>query len=495
MLCVAEAAGLHASSTPDKPALICSGQTLSYGQLWRCAQAVARWLTEARGLSRGDRVVMAANAKDPWFAPTYLGTHLAGAVAVPLDSRISESSRQFVLNRVAPALDLAGRDLDDLRTVLVEASTASAVPQFTGAALGSEDVADIMFTSGSTGMPKGVVLTHGNIKASATNINAFIGNGAADREVVTLPLSHSFGLGRLRCNLLAGGTVILVPGLTFPAVTFDALARHRATGLASVPAGFALMLRVGGDKLAACAEHLAYIEIGSASMDHRHKRELMRLLPRTRICMHYGLTEASRSAFIEFHRDANHLDSIGRPTPNVSIVVADVAGNPLPAGETGQIRIRAATVMKEYWRDPARTAAALKDDGWLDTGDQGHFDADGYLHFEGRGDDLINVGGRKVYPLEVEVVGEAIDGVAECACVAAPDPDQLLGEVPALYLVLRDGAQLEARQVIDAMRGKLSPYAVPRLVRFVPELPRTDSGKLKRAVLRSREFSQDPAVA
>jgi long-chain acyl-CoA synthetase len=340
-----------------------------------------------------------------------------------------------------------------------------------------------MFTSGSTGSPKGVMLSHGNILAAATNINAFIGNGADDREVLTLPLSHSFGLGRLRCNLLAGGTTILVPGLTYPALTLQALAGHAATGLAFVPAGAALMLRLG-EKFAAAASHLRYVEIGSAQMEIQLKRELMRVLPRTRLCMHYGLTEASRSAFIEFHADQDHLASVGKPTPNVEIRIVDAVGRDVPAGSTGLIQVRGGTTMAGYWQDPARTRSTLVGDGWLRTGDLGCFDAQGYLYFKGRDDDLINVGGRKVYPLTVENAANGIDGVDECACVAGVDPEGLLGEVPVLYVVPRPESDLTESMLLGRLRAVLAPYAMPRRIHLVETLPKTDSGKIRRAALR-----------
>lgn len=474
----------HAERQPDKPALISGKHSLSYAQLWRCSVAVASWLTKVQGIGPGDRVVLSAGAQGAWFAATYLGTHLAGATAVPLDDRLGETTRRSILDAVSPALNLSGKDQVDLTAILAASAAGSSETDYQQVSLQSSDTADIMFTSGSTGTPKGVVLSHGNIMAAATNINAFIGNDASDREVLTLPLSHSFGLGRLRCNLLAGGTAILVPGLTFPALTLQALAGYQATGLAFVPAGAAVMLRLG-DKFAAAACHLRYVEIGSAQMDIHLKHELMRVLPRARICMHYGLTEASRSAFIEFHADRDHLASVGKPTPNVEIRIVDSGRRALPTGNTGHIQVRGGTVMAEYWKNPVLTHSVRDADGWLRTGDLGYFDEQGYLYFEGRDDDLINVGGRKVYPLAVENSAVDIAGVEECACVAAADPDGVLGEVPMLYVVPSPGSTLTESSLLHMLRTLLAPYAVPRRIQFVEKLPKTDSGKIKRAALRT----------
>jgi long-chain acyl-CoA synthetase len=476
----------HAAATPAHPALVNAGLSLDYGQLWRCAVLVSRWLQE-KGVAPGQRIALTA-AEDPWFPACYLGTHLAGAIAMPMDPRLPRPVYEAVMAAADPDLVLEDEELARLGTALC-AEAAAMDPSFPAAPHmpGADDIADILFTSGSTGAPKGVVLTHANIAAAAHNINAFIGNEATDREVVTVPLSHSFGLGRLRCNLMAGGTLIIVHGLTYPAQVFRSLQQNAATGLSCVPSGMAVLLKPGGKYLSAAGRHLRYVELGSAPMPETSKRMLMQLLPDTRLCMHYGLTEASRSAFIEFHADASHLDSVGRASPNVEIRICADDGDALGAGETGRICVRAATVMHGYWRDQVRTREVLDAEGWLDTGDLGRLDGDGYLHLAGRRDDLINVGGRKVYPSLVEEAFAHHADVMECACVGAPDPDGMLGEVPVIYIVPRDPSLPGVDALRELVAGKLEPHAVPRLFRFVTEIPRTASGKPLRAALRARE--------
>jgi len=479
----------HAAATPEHPALVSAGTGLDYGQLWRCAVLASRWLQD-EGVVPGSRVALTAS-EDPWFPACYLGTHLAGAIAMPLDPRLPRPVSEAMLAAADPHLVLEGADLARLGEALrAEADAmdppASATPPRMPEA---GDIADILFTSGSTGVPKGVMLTHANLTAAAHNINAFIGNDATDREVVTVPLSHSFGLGRLRCNLMACGTLIVVHGLTFPAQVLRSLQQHAATGLACVPAGMAVLLKPGGEHLRSAGRHLRYVELGSAPMPGASKRRLMQLLPDTRLCMHYGLTEASRSAFIEFHADATHLDSVGRATPNVEIRIRDDDGSAIAAGETGRIHVRAATVMHGYWRDEARTRRVLDAEGWLDTGDLGWLDEEGYLHLAGRRDDLINVGGRKVYPSLVEEAFARHADVVDCACVGAPDPDGMLGEVPVIYIVARDPSLPGVDALRELVARRLEPHAIPRMFRFVKEIPRTASGKPLRAALRAREVS------
>ncbi len=484
---IEEAVRHHAAQTPSHAALVTRSLTLTYAQLWRGAVCAAQWL-QGRGVAPGHRVAV-TGTDEAWFPVLYLGIHLARAAVIPLDPRLPSQVREDLLAMAEPHLLLDKALLAALRPAL-EAQMAAppdASPAQWPVLPGAGDIADILFTSGSTGRPKGVVLTHANLVAAARNINAFIGNGASDREVVTVPLNHSFGLGRLRCSFLAGGTLILVPGLNFPALIYKALAEHAATGLACVPAGAAVLLKPGPEHLATAGRSLRFVELGSAPMEPAMKQALMDALPQARLCMHYGLTEASRSAFIEFHADAGRLASVGRASPNVQIQICDDAGTALEAGQTGRIRVKADTVMREYWRDPERSARVLDPQGWLDTGDIGWLDGAGYLFLAGRKDDLINVGGKKVYPPQVEGSLALHPDVLDCMCVGAPDPDGVLGEIPVAYVIARHAATPDAEVLMKFAAQRLEPHAVPRRIRFVEQLPRSASGKPMRSVLRTRE--------
>ena len=477
----------HAAATPDKPALIAGGKALSYGDLWRRIAAAGEYL-HGLGVRSGDRVVLSARASSPSFVCGYLATHLIGGVAVLVDPQTPATRLAYIRRRVEPhsiflvkgagEASPAPRSIEEL-----EHPDFGARTEFSGPSL--DAAADILFTSGTTGDPKGVVLTHRNICSAALNINTFIRNGAEDREVVPLPLSHSFGLGRLRYNLFANGTVILVNGLAFPGQICLAIERWGATGLSSVPAGFGLLLHLSNDRLSRYADQLRYIEIGSAPMPIEHKRALMRLLPNTRICMHYGLTEASRAAFIEFHESAGSLDSIGRAAPNVEIrIVGNDPDTELPPLEHGRIVVRGDMVMSRYWKDPERQNEMLRG-AWLFTGDFGYRDAEGYLYLVAREKELINVGGRKVAPSEIENALLMHEAIYECACVGTPDPRQITGEVVTAFVVPRDGSPAvpSAKALRDFLRDYLEPYKIPAAFYWVDAIPKTLSGKVQRALL------------
>jgi long-chain acyl-CoA synthetase len=480
----------------DRLALATDGVSLTWAELAARVRGTAARLAD-EGVTAGDRIVLAASTS-PAFVAGYFATHLLGAIALPVDPRIPAGRLGRIADAVDPraiflarALELPGRAVRDVEE-LGRAEDASAdVP---GAALAPgagdpEDTADVLFTSGTTGQPKGVVLSHRAIGAAARNINAYLRNGKDDVEVLPLPLSHSFGLGRLRCEVLAGGAIVLVDGFTAAGKLFEAMRQHRATGFTFVPAGLAVLLRTTGDTLGEFADTLRWVEIGSAAMPPEHKDQLMRLLPRTRICMHYGLTEASRSAFVEFHeaKAAGRLHSIGKATPGVAIRVVDATGAERPTGERGRLVLKADTTLSGYWRDEDATREAHVD-GWLITGDVGHADADGWLYLDAREKDLINVGGREVSPVEIERILEEHETVAEAACVGVPDPQGITGSVVKAFLVAKPGVDPPPKPVVLAkhLRGRIEPYKMPVAFVWVEALPRTESGKLQRAVLAER---------
>ena len=210
------------------------------------------------------------------------------------------------------------------------------------------------------------------------------------------------------------------------------------------------------------------------------KQKLLDLLPQTRICHHYGLTEASRAAFLEYHADRDHLASIGRPSPNVEMAVRDDEGRDLPDGQEGEIVVRGGMVMQQYWKQPELTRDALRD-GWLRTGDRGYRDADGYYYLTGRQGDLVNVGGRKVNPEEVEQALNGHPAVVESACVGIADPQGIVGECLKACVVLR--SEVRDEQLIEWLRPRVEEYKIPRVWQRVEKIAKTASGKIQRHLM------------
>jgi long-chain acyl-CoA synthetase len=472
----------NAVADPQRLAFVYQNQGISYGEVLGRLVATTKKLRGV-GVGASDRVLI-CGPNSPSVAIAYFAVHAVGAIAAPIAPGTVEENVHFIVEDCGVRVALMGHnrfrppcrtfDLDEF------VNSESNGLEF-DIACKLDDTADILYTTGTTGRKKGVVLSQGNIAAVATNINAFIQNGRDDVEVVPIPLSHSFGLGRLRCAAQTGGALILEEGLTFPVRVLKTMLDRRATGFCSVPAGFELILKATGDMLEKARDHLRCIEIGSAPMQPETKRRLMTLLPHTRICHHYGLTEASRAAFIEYHADATHLESIGKPSPNVEIQIWDEHDQPLPNGQLGEIVVRSQTTMRQYWGQPELTKQAYSN-GWLHTSDLGYYDKDGYLYLVARKSDIINVGGRKVAPMEVERVLDRYPGIVESACKGIPDPHGITGEAVKAFIV-SDGQPTDLADLVQWLRDYLEDWQVPSEFEFVEAIPKTASGKLQRHLL------------
>lgn len=469
----------YSISLPDKVALTDGKSKKSYLELASNIFFAKGVLTGAYGLKEGDSIVIAAD-KQPEFVSLYLACHLLGVVVLPIAPDTNPKRYQMIKDRLHPALVVGFQDDDPT----VE---TTALSEFVGDAKVEVDavpldrVADIMFTTGTTGEPKGVQLTQRNIAAAARNINAFIQNTSDDVEMIALPISHSFGIGRMRCALSNGQTIVMLGSFANAKKFFRFMDEYRVTGFGMVPASWALLRKFSGMKIAEFKDQLHYIEIGSAPMPVEEKKTLIAGLPTTRICMHYGLTEASRSAFMEFHECCDRLDTIGKQSPNMSITIRDEAGDILPFGTEGEICVQGDAVTKGYLNLPKEVSF------WGEsfrTGDWGVMGQDGFITLKSRKKELVNVGGKKVSPLEVEEVLMAFDFVDDCACIAIADPERMLGEVVKAFIVTKEPGKVN-KEGIDSMIGnKLESYKHPVAYEVIDAIPKTSSGKVQRLLLK-----------
>lgn len=468
-----------AKNYPDRIALRFGAESIRYDEFRKRILATAAHL-RALGVEEGDRVLICGE-NTPAIPVLYFAIHALGAVAVPVAPDTPESMLAVLASDAASKLAIVEKAVTTMPCAAITPKTATMIAgqQEIEPICQPDAIADLLYTTGTTGRRKGVVLTQANVMAAARNITGFIGNGPDDVEVVPLPLSHSFGLGRLRCMAVAGNTLILERGVGTGATVVKRVLDTRATGLAMVPAGFDIIRRMTGDILGQAREHLRYIEIGSAPMKPETRQWLTDLLPQTRICHHYGLTEASRAAFSEYHSDAHKSGTAGRAAPNVEIVICDENGGELPAGEAGEVVVRGGMVMREYWRQPELTEKAFFSKG-LKTGDIGYLDADGYLFLLGRRNDVINVGGRKVAPDEIEDLLRELDGVRDAGCIG--EPDELLGECVKAYLVA--DRKIGRSEVVAFLRTRVEECKIPQVIAHVDIIPRTSSGKIQRHMLR-----------
>lgn len=473
----------HAVEKPEKVALIQGDTAVNYTQLWKHAVSAAEKLKQL-GMTEGDRIVLSAS-KNIEFVYAYIGAHLAGLIVVPIDQETNETRLRRIVGSAEPKI-IAGKLHHKYNYQVLTFDAICPTEEidknnFTGPK--DNDIADILYTTGTTGLPKGVALSYGNEMAAAENINTFIGNTADDIELMALPISHSFGLGRLRCVLAKGATLVLLGSFASMKKFYGEIERCHVTGFGMVPASWAYIQKMSGNKLAEYASQLRYIEIGSAYMSPDTKKHLAEMLPNTHICMHYGLTEASRSCFLSFHDDIDHLDSVGKPSPNTDIKIFDKEGKEVGNGIDGEICIKGRHVCSDYWG--MSKDEFLKDfyNGYFRTGDYGHKDADGYVYLAGRLKELINVGGKKVSPVEVEKALNEYPDIKESACIGIHD--DVMGEVVKAFYV--SDSDIDVAAIRKFLFKRIETYKIPVYYERIEEIPKTQNGKIQHLKLKQED--------
>lgn len=491
----------QARARPAAVALAWNQARWTFADLGRAAHA-ARDALRARGLQRGDRVALLLRNSPQYVAALY-GTFAAGGAAVALNAleRAEVLARQIVHSGAAVVIvDPAHLEYAQLREQLRERPVTFlpvATPDEPDALLKfladlgestatvdapcmRDDLAMLIYTSGTTGRPKAVMLSHGNLASNAGAIIQYLGLTPADRGLCVLPFHFSYGNSVLTSHLSVGAELVIEDNLAYPLRSLQRMSDLRVTGFAGVPSTFALLLtrcRMRDYDLAA----LRYVTQAGGAMTRVSIERLRAELPHTRIFVMYGQTEATaRISYLPPEELDRRTGSVGRAIADTQIEVFDLQGGALPAGLTGEIRVRGPGIMLGYWQDPEASREAVRD-GWLCTGDLGHKDAEGFLYIDGRAVEMIKVGAFRVSPYEVEEAIAQLEDVAEVAVAAMPD--EVLGQAVKAVIVLRPGAALDALAVKAHCRHALAQYKIPKIVEFAAELPRTQTGKVQRLQL------------
>ncbi len=470
-----------AERTPEKTALVVDDKPVSYASLVQNILKAASFLL-GEGLRKGDSVVVSGK-KEVEFVYSYFAAHMIGVVNVVVDAEANQKKLDYILATIKPKLVL-GFQKEGFRCVSFSEIPFDRLAPLTSrndlTTVAPDDVADILFTTGTTGAPKGVLLTHKNAISSVDNINGFIQNDASDVEALGLPLSHSFGLGRMKCVLSLGGTLVVLGNFANIKKFFEAIERYSITGFGMVPAVWTYLRKFSGSRISKYGAQIRYLEIGGAPMPIEQKRELRELFPNARICMYWGLTEASRSSFMEIHSEPDRMTSIGKPvSKDVDIKIFNENGEEVPFGQTGEVCVAGSHVTKGYLLKTENDDVFFGK--YFRTGDWGYKDADGYLYFEGRKKEMINVGGEKVSPVEVEDAICSL-GIEDCVCAPTRDPRGILGEVVKAYLV-KGGVEMEFSAITAALGKTLEPFKIPVVYEWIDEIPKTSSGKKQRLLL------------
>jgi long-chain acyl-CoA synthetase len=494
-----------ARRSPAKTALVAGGRRLTFAELDGESSDLAALLAE-RGIARGDRVVVFMD--NCWEAVVAIFAVLkAGAVFCPINPSTKADKLAYVIDncrargvvtqsRLLPVLDDAREKAPSVKLVVVagpsgrpDCADVALLDEARGAAERHSSVAGIdldlamlVYTSGSTGFPKGVMMTHQNVAAAATSITTYLENTPDDIVLNVLPISFDYGLYQILMAVKTGYTLILEKSFAFPQAIFARMTAERVTGLPLVPTMAALILQMK-DLKAGAFPHLRYMTNTAAALPAAHIRRLQELLPGTTVYSMYGLTECKRCTWLPPAELGRRTTSVGIAIPGTEAYLVDDQGNRLPFGETGELVIRGAHVMKGYWENEQATAKALRPGPFpwekvLYTGDLFRTDDEGFLYFVSRMDDIIKSRGEKVSPVEVENALYAIPGIKEAAAIGVPDP--ILGMAIKAVVVQEAGGALTARDIIRHCAGMLEDYMVPKHVEFRDALPKTESGKISR---------------
>ena len=505
----------HADARPEAPAVSTPVQRLSYGDLATRVLSLAGALS-SQGVGTGDRVLIAL-PNLPAAVVAGLSVHRLGGTAVEVNREWSPEIMAGIVARSGVRQAVVwGRDARTWGPLASQARLErlwvvhdTELPPRLKADLGSTPVtvllsdgridpaagspppaaregrsvdqpALILYTSGSTGVPRGVVQTFRNLDANSRSIVEYLGLGAGDRALLVLPLYYCYGRSVLQTHLLAGGSVHLDHRFAYPRLVMEALGGEGCTGFAGVPLSYELIRRQV-DLSTLSFPRLRYLTQAGGPMAPETIDWVRAAFAPARLFVMYGQTEATaRLSFLPPERAVEKRGSIGVAIPGVELSVVDEQGGPLPPGQVGHLVARGENVTPGYLDEPAETAAILHD-GWLWTGDLAERDADGFFFHRGRSKEILKIGGHRVSPVEIEQVVAEHPDLAEAAVIGRPDA--LLGEVPIAFVVPRPGRQPTEDGLKTWCRSRMAPYRVPAQFTVMASLPRNEAGKLLRARL------------
>ena len=473
------------------------GQRFTYADLERESARYARLLSE-RGVRKGERVAVQVD-KSPEALFLYLGCLRAGCIYLPLNTAYTEAELRYFLGNAEPAVVVCRPPVEaSMRTLAAEArvahlftlgtkrdgslidAAATLTTAFDTVACTRADVAVILYTSGTTGQPKGAMITHGNLAANGLALTEAWGFTASDVLLHALPIFHIHGLFvACHCVLLSGAAMIFLTKLDVPRI-LELL--PRATVFMGVPTYYTRLLADPHFSRDTCRSMRLFTS-GSAPLLEQTFNEFRERTGHT-ILERYGMTETGMNT-------SNPLDgprraaTVGLPLPGVSVRVVNDAGGVMPTGEVGQLQIKGDNVFKGYWRMPEKTADEFTADGYFKTGDVARIEADGYVAIVGRSKDMVISGGYNVYPKEIEQLIDDLPGVKESAIIGLAHPD--FGEGVTAVVVREPGrSDPDEASVIAALKQALANYKLPKRVFFVDALPRNTMGKVQKNILREQ---------
>ncbi len=485
---------------PDKPALIFKGEEISFSQLYDNAAKLAQVL-QAKGVLKGDKVAIHL-PNSPQFAYSYLACFFLGAVGVPLDfmlkgdelqSCLDHSETKILLTQSKKDIDFnqLKNDVRSLTEVLffgeeqgLDAQMIAVSTELPSIAIAETDPALIMYTSGTTGKPKGILLNHKHLQGSPEAMKHFVDLTDKDIKLAAIPLSHIGGFVYLQNCIHFGITVVLMARFN-PFEFLENITRYKITCFHIVPPMYNAILTLKQiDKFDLSS--LRWVVVFGAPSSPEILKRFHQYCPNAKLLNGWGMTETCPPNTVT-PMNSDNIASVGKPAPHCEIKIFGDNDSELSSNEIGEIVIRGWVIMQEYYKDPESTAQTIRD-GWLRTGDLGRFDDQGFLYIVGRKKEMIKVGGQIVYAPEVEAALYKHEDISEVAVIGVED--KMKGEALKACVVLKEGSQLTSEDVRYFAREHLANFKVPQTVEIYPELPKNRTGKIDKEQLKKETLIQ-----
>lgn len=478
------AVAAYAGSKPD--ALCCADKNtaFTYRQARNTMGKLAVMLMKL-GVTGGDRILV-ESTQTAAYVIAEMAIQCVGAVFVPVENNASEERFLEIIDETQPVLAMGIREripgipflsYEGLEPEEEDRPLPEKLPD-------ADDLAEILYTTGTTGKSKGIEITHRNNIAIAENISGSVEMKSDNVEMIPVLMSHSHALRTVYANLLVGGAVLIADGVKFLKPLFELMEKYSATSLDIVPSALRIMLKLSAKKLATWQGRLRYVELGSAPLTELDKKSLRACLPGSRLYNFYGSTESGRTVAYEFSECKPAQGCIGLPAKNTQVLFVDKDGAEVRADSpehTGYLVFDGPMNMRGYWKAPELTAQVLRN-GRILTKDLGYRDEDGLIYMLGRDDDVINCGGVKISPDDVEAACIRCPEVEDCGCIGVDDP--LQGQAPMLFVRLKNDSACTEADIMAYMKENFDKTKLPKKVRMIPEIPRTSNGKLLRRELR-----------
>lgn len=483
---IVEAIYKHSINNPNKLYVIEQNRNISYHDFFDLIKKYAYNLKNKYNVLKNDYVIVECIQSIDYFVVEF-AIHLIGAIFVPLEAKCTLEKINNIHEMCNSKLIITKKSLDEnkkLSNTTYDCLSNESNQMLEEYSLpNGDDVSEILFSTGTTGKEKGIVLTHKNDIAVAENIIHGVSMKDDNVEIMPLPLNHSHGLRSCYANFLNGSTIVILESITNVSFLQETLDTYKVNSMDLVPSALSILLKLSRSMLSNYSNQIRYIEFGSAALLESDKKKIQELLPNSNLYNFYGSTESGRSIVYNFKKGNEKEKCIGRPTHNVELVILDENSNVINSSvdKVGRIATAGDMNMLYYFKDEEETKKVFVDK-YIVSSDLAYIDKDGDVILLGREGDVINIGGKKVSPEEIESATKQIKGVEDCACI--PINDNILGQTPKLFVQIKRNSGIDINVIKEHLNNSIERFKVPKQIEIIEAIPRTFNGKINRKLLK-----------